>query len=115
MLENIRSPIILKKIFNNVDDGVKLKIILYNKRIQKILNISLLNYKLYSGRYLIPEENGKVKEYSSYNNKLLFEGEYSNGKRNGKGKVYSNGELIYEGEYKNGKQNGKGKRYMNNK
>ena len=33
---------------------------------------------------------------------LIFEGEYKNGLRNGKGKEYKDGELIYEGEYLNG-------------
>jgi antitoxin component YwqK of YwqJK toxin-antitoxin module len=33
----------------------------------------------------------------------MYEGEYFNGKRNGKGKEYgNNGVLIYEGEYLNG-------------
>ena len=42
---------------------------------------------------------------------LLFEGEYLNGKRNGKGKYFNpwNGKLNFEGEYVNGKRNGKGK------
>ena len=35
---------------------------------------------------------------------LLFEGEYLNGKRNGKGKEYWNGELEFEGEYLNGER-----------
>ena len=106
MLANIRSPIILKKILNNVDDGIKLKIIHYNKRLQNKLNIGIFNYKLYSGKYIISEENGKVKEYYSSNNKLIYEGEYSNGKRNGKGKEYNaEGKLVYEGEYFNGKKN----------
>ena len=54
---------------------------------------------------------------------LAYEGEYKNGKRNGKGKEYNvkfiiyegqslNGKrIIYEGEYLNGKRNGKGKEY----
>ena len=43
---------------------------------------------------------------------LEFEGEYLNGKRNGKGKEYFyNGILEYEGEYLNGQRNGKGKEY----
>ena len=38
----------------------------------------------------------------------MFEGEYKNGQRNGKGKEYNlDGELIFEGEYKNGQRNGK--------
>ena len=54
---------------------------------------------LYEGEYINGERNGKGKEYS-LNNKLLYEGEYLNGKRNGLGKEYDkNGNLIYEGEY----------------
>ena len=40
---------------------------------------------------------------------LVYEGDYINGKRNGKGKEYENGKLIYEGEYLDGKRYGKGK------
>ena len=41
------------------------------------------------------------KEYNIYS-KLIYEGEYFNGKRNGKGKEYNNdGNLIFEGEYYN--------------
>ena len=37
--------------------------------------------------------------------KLIFEGEYLNGKRNGKGKEYNfNDQLIFEVEYLNGKR-----------
>ena len=32
-------------------------------------------------------------------------------KRNGKGKEYFRGKLIFEGEYLNGKRNGKGEEY----
>ena len=41
---------------------------------------------------------------------MIFEGEYLNGKRNGKGKEYYDyGKLKFEGEYLNGKRwNGKG-------
>ena len=34
--------------------------------------------------------------------KLLFEGDYLNGIRNGKGKEYKLNKLIFEGEYLNG-------------
>ena len=53
--------------------------------------------------------NGIGKEYQGFS-KLLFEGEYLNGKRNGKGKEYHyNGKLEFEGEYKYDiKWNGKG-------
>ena len=44
------------------------------------------------------ENNGKVKEY--YGNKLIYEGEYLNGEKNGKGKEYNdNDELEFDGEY----------------
>ena len=37
--------------------------------------------------------------------KLDFEGEFKNGERNGKGKEYDDkGKLIFEGEYFNGKK-----------
>ena len=54
--------------------------------------------------------NGK--EYDDYSGKLIFEGEYLNGKRHGKGKeYYTNGNTGFEGEYINGKRHGKGKEY----
>jgi len=41
---------------------------------------------------------------------MIFEGEYLNGERNGKGKeYYDNGELKFEGEYLKGERNGKRK------
>ena len=51
--------------------------------------------------------NGTGKEYNN-DGKLLFEGEYLKGQRNGKGKEYDwyNGELIFEGEYLNGERKG---------
>ena len=76
-------------------------------------------YKTYNGKgydkkgnviYEIINGNGKGAEYDEYNRKLIFEGEYLNGKRNGKGKEYDkDGELIFEGEYLNGFRNGKRK------
>ena len=50
----------------------------------------------------------KGKEYEA-DGILKFEGEYLNGKRNGKGKEYENGILKFEGKYVLGKLNGKGK------
>ena len=56
---------------------------------------------------------GFKKEYSS-KGQLKFEGEYLNGKRNGKGKEFKRDKLIFEGEYLDGKRNGKGKDYYYN-
>ena len=49
--------------------------------------------------------NGKACSVIEYDNngQLRYEGEYLNGKRNGKGKEYDyGGNLIFEGEYLNG-------------
>ena len=87
-------------------------------------------------QYELNNGNGKIKEYDYYNtlifdgeylngnkwkgkifeedidDKLRFEGEYLDGKLNGKGKEYKDNNLIFEGEYLNGNRwNGKGKEY----
>ena len=113
MLENIKSSYFIKIIFSFLNEKTKLKLLKYNKCLQNIMNINLINYKISSGRYIVREENGNIKEYSSYDDELLFEGEYLNGERNGKGKEYDwlSGKLTFEGEYLNGKRNGKGKEY----
>ena len=49
------------------------------------------------------QERGKGKEYY-WNNELIYEGEYLNRKRHGKGKEYRLGKLIFEGEYINGRR-----------
>ena len=61
--------------------------------------------------YRLKNGKGYIKEYND-KGKLIFEGEYVNGEKNGKGKEYNyEGKLIFEGEYLNGKRNGKGKEY----
>ena len=83
MVDNIKSINILKKILNHLDDGRKLKLIQYNKNLQNKISINLKNYRLFSGKYIILEEKEKGKEYNSYNDKLIYEGEFFKGKRNG--------------------------------
>ena len=62
--------------------------------------------------YELKNGEGYIKEYNNDGN-IIFEGEYKNGKRSGKGKEYKNSDMIFEGEYLNGiKWNGKG--YKNN-
>ena len=113
MLKNTKSIYFIKRLFTFVGEKNKLDIIKYNKNMQNILDISIINYKFFSDRYIIFEKNGKGKEYDEYDT-LVFEGEYLNGKRNGKGKeYYYNGDLLFEGEYLNGQRNGKGKEYNN--
>ena len=64
---------------------------------------------VFEGNYLNGERNGKGREYED--GELIFKGFYLNGKRNGKGKEYKNSSLIYEGNYSNGHKNGKFKHY----
>ena len=112
MLKNIKSSYFIKLIYTFVDEEQKLKLVKYNKSIQKNLNISIINYKFFSGRYIIYESNGFGKEYNGYDDTLIFEGEYLNGQRHGKGEEYFlHGKIKFEGEYLNGKRNGKGKEY----
>ena len=56
----------------------------------------------------------KRKKYDINFGYLVYEGEFLNGRSNGKGKLYKNGKLIYEGEFKNNSRNGKGKEYDKN-
>ncbi len=108
MLQNIKSSYFIKLIYTFVEESQKLKLVKYNKSIQKNLDISIINYKHFKGRYIIYESNGIGKEYDGYDDTLIFEGEYFNGK----GKEYDNGDLIFEGEYLNGQRwNGKVKDY----
>ena len=61
--------------------------------------------------YILNNGNGYVKEYDEVIGEIKFEGEYLDGKRNGKGKEYDyDGKLEFEGEFKNDKiWNGKGR------
>ena len=111
MLKNVKTSFFLRVLFSYMDEKQKLELIKYNKSLQENINISLINYKLFSGKYIEYELNGNGKEYDFIDDRLLFEGEYLNGKSNGKGKEYYYGNLIFEGEYLNGKRNGKGKEY----
>ena len=103
-------------ILSNLPERRKLKLVKYNKNIQYKLDINLLNYKLFGDKYIIYSTKRIGKEYSEYNDELLFKGEYINGVKNGKGIEYKEGKLvIFEGEYIKGKRNGKGKEYNNGK
>ena len=55
------------------------------------------------------ELNIRRKEFE--NGMQLYDGNYSEGKRNGKGKEFKDGMLIYEGDYLNGKRSGKGNEF----
>ncbi len=74
MLDNIKSIYFIKIIFIHIADIRKLQLIKYNKNLQQKINISLINYKIFSGSNIVFERNGKGKEYSGYNDNLIFEG-----------------------------------------
>ena len=116
MLENIKSIYFLKMVLSYIDDKRKLELIKYNKTIQNKLDINITYYILGSRKYLIFDTLRKVREYNKEYTKLIFEGEYLNGKRNGKGKEYdSYGTLLFVGEYLNvDRWNGKGFHGLNN-
>ena len=116
MLKNVRSSYILKIFFNHIEEIHKMKLVKYNKSLQNKLNVTLFNYKELSRRFIEYEDKRKGKEYNVYNDKLLYEGEFLNGIRNGKGKEYDeNKHLIFEGQYLKGRRwNGKGYDYNNN-
>ena len=117
-LRDIKSSYIIQKIFNFLYEKQRLNMIIYNNKLQKILVVNIEDYKKISGKYKIGGKNGKGSVYLLDTNKLIFEGEYINGKRNGNGKeyyyYYNKRILIFEGEYSDGKRNGKGKEYFNN-
>ena len=103
-MDNIKSPNILKKILYNLSRSVFLYFINYNKKIQNKFHINIEDYKKFGNRNKIIENNGFGKEYRLNTNIVIFEGEYLNGKKNGKGKeYYENGQIKFEGEYLKGK------------
>ena len=112
MLENIKSSFFNKILFSHLSKRNNLKLFKYNKNWQNILDINIKHYQVFSGRYIIYESKNKGKEYIGFDDILIYEGEFKNGERNGKGREYDDrGNLLYEGEFKNGKRNGKGKAF----
>ena len=89
MLDNIKSLFFTKILFSMQIEKNKLKLVKYNKSLQDKIDISLINYKIYSGRYIDYETKNKGEEYDGYTNKLIFSGNCLNGERIGKGKEYS--------------------------
>ena len=61
IFDNIKSLYIEKEIFLFLDEKKKLNIIMYNKLIQKLLEIDFEYYKKISGKYKEIEKNGKGK------------------------------------------------------
>ena len=62
-----------------------------------MLNINIINYKIFTGCYFEFENNNKIKIFNAYTGQIILEGEYLNGKLNGKvKKYYDNGNLLFD-------------------
>ena len=104
-LNDIRSFYNTKKILSLLNIKKYLKIINYNKKFQNQLGISIELFKKTSGKYIAMETDVFGKEYDLSTNKILFEGYYRDGKKNGKAKeYYENGKIKFKGEYLKGKK-----------
>ena len=107
MLRNIKCDFSIQYLFFHIFERRKYKIVKYNNSYKKILDLAIIDYKKFSGRYIEYEtkDKDKGKEYDSFTNEIVFEGEYKNGERSGKGKEYDKfGNLIFDGEWKSGKR-----------
>ena len=132
---NIKSSYILNMIFDLIRKDIKVSLIYYNKTFQSRSGTTIEDIKEITGKYKIVEKKGERKEYLIKDNSLIFEGEYLNGKRNGKGNEYffkNNAQFKFKGKYLNGyiiegkaydvfnnlvleiKKDGKGKDFFNN-
>jgi len=84
--KSIKSKYIFKEIFSFLSEEQKLNIIIYNKNLQNKFDININYYIRKSMKYKKGKRDGKGKVYLISTNTLLFEGDYLNGKKNGKGK-----------------------------
>ena len=113
--KEVKSSYIINSIFSHLNDIRKIKLVAFNKKYQNKFGIKIDDIKITSGKLKLAPWNGYGKEFCLKSKKLIYEGEYLNGKRNGKGKEYDfDGKVIFEGKYLNGKRNGKGKEYYRN-
>ena len=115
-LGNIKSSYIIMNVFSFLEKKQKLNLIIYNKKFQKIFGVGFEDYREISKIYRIVDINGNGGDYIKDTEKLIFVGEYLNGKKRKKGKEYDfSGKLEFEGEYLNGKRwNGNGYDKKNN-
>ena len=61
MQEKLKSTFFMKKLFFHLNERRKLKLIKYNKSIQKDLDIGLINYLYFTKKYIIYETKEKEK------------------------------------------------------
>ena len=98
MLKNIKNVFFKKIVLLHLDERKLLKLVQCNKELQNLLDIKMICYKMHSGKIKIGDKNGLGKELNYFNNKsIIYEGEYLNGKRNGKGIERDKNGVKYEG------------------
>ena len=101
-LNNVRSLYIMKNIFSFLSKKKTLKIISFNNKYQNKLGICLDDYKKLCEIYIDENRNGFGKILELKTKTTIFEGNFLNGKKNGKGKEYNkNHDIIFEGIYLN--------------
>ena len=62
MLGNLKSKYIVKIIFSLIKEKVKLQIVRYNKSLQIKLELNIINYKIFSGKFIVNKNIGKSKK-----------------------------------------------------
>ena len=103
-ISKIKSKFIIKLMFSFLTEKKKLYFAIYNKKLQKKIDVNIIDYKRVGRDKIAEYKKGIVKEFLNGTNILIFEGEYLNGKRHGKGvEYYQNHEIKFKGEYKEGK------------
>ena len=113
-LKNIKSLYLINRIFSFLYQNIKLDFISYSNYWQKKLKLNIEDIKIASKKYKIIDKNKFGREYLLNSNILIFEGEYLDKKRNGKGKEYHyDGRIKFKGEFMKGKKIN-GKEYDNN-
>ena len=64
MLKNIKDYHFIELAFLYIGERQKLRLAKYNKNFQKDINISIINYKLFTGKFIIYLSKGFGKEYN---------------------------------------------------
>ena len=86
LIKTVKQKYNIVNIFSYLEEKTKLIIIVHNKKYQNLFGLDTNYYINKSEKYRIIEKNGICKEYTLKENKLVFEGEFKNGKKMAKQK-----------------------------
>ena len=67
MLKNVKSIFFSSYVFSYIDERKKLNIIKYNKEIQNLINVNIINYRVLSEKVIIKEINETKEKWKIYN------------------------------------------------